>query len=108
MKKDQYLNKAEPCFFVGHFSFVQLFCLLIINMNVYGTYTKMIKIYILLVISVLPELPLPTSLPNAVNTKSLLDNPKLVHEVDKLLSSKDKPLVEKLVQALRQSSTEHM
>ena len=61
-----------------------------------------------LAIPVLPELPLPTSLPNAVNTKSLLDNPKLVQEVEKLLNSKDKPLVEKLVQALRQSSTEHM
>ena len=64
--------------------------------------------YFLDFFSVLPQLPLPTSLPNAVNTKSLLENPKLVHEVEKLLSSKDRPLVEKLVQALKQSSTEHM
>ena len=58
--------------------------------------------------SVLPQLPLPTSLPNAVNSKSLLEDPKLVHEVQKLLNSKDKPLLESLVQALRKSTTEHM
>lgn len=56
----------------------------------------------------LPQLPLPTSLPNAVNRKSLIEDPRLLHEVQKLRNSKDKPLVEKLIQALRESTTEHI
>ena len=56
----------------------------------------------------LPELPLPTPLQNALNNKSLLYNPKLTEESRKLLEDADDALVEDVSSLLRQGSTENM
>jgi len=65
-------------------------------------------LFLLISISVLPELPLPTPLQNALNNKSLLYNPKLTEESRKLLEDADDALVEDVSSLLRQGSTENM
>lgn len=67
-----------------------------------------LPITVLLVISVLPELPLPTPLQNAFNSKSLLYSHKLSEESRKLLDDADDALVEDVSNLLRQSSTDNM
>ncbi|XP_053394741.1 nipped-B-like protein isoform X2 [Mercenaria mercenaria] len=54
----------------------------------------------------LPELPLPTPLPNAINNKSLLHNSKLSEKSRKLLEDADDALVEQISEILRQSTTD--
>lgn len=56
----------------------------------------------------LPELPLPTPLPNAINNKSLLHNPKLAEKSRKLLEDADDGMVEQISDILRQSATDDM
>jgi len=57
---------------------------------------------------VLPELPLPTPLQNALNNKSLLYSLKLSEKSRKLLDDADDALVEQISTLLRQASTEKM
>ncbi|XP_060588229.1 nipped-B-like protein B isoform X3 [Ruditapes philippinarum] len=54
----------------------------------------------------LPELPLPTPLPNAINNKSLLHNSKLSEKSRKLLEDADDALVEQISEILRHSATD--
>lgn len=56
----------------------------------------------------LPELPLPTPLPNAVNNKSLLHSLKLSEKSRKILEDAEDDLVEQVSELLRQSSTEEI
>jgi hypothetical protein len=58
---------------------------------------------------VLPELPLPTPLPHTVVNKSLLFTQRIAEEARRLTSSPPSDaLVGELVQALRQTNTDHM
>lgn len=57
---------------------------------------------------VLPELPLPTPLPQTVQNKSLLYHPKLAEDAKKYLNSRDDAVIQQLTHALKQTSTEHM
>ena len=59
-------------------------------------------------LTVLPELPLPTPLQNALNNKSLLYSLKLSEKSRKLLDDADDALVEQISTLLRQASTEKM
>ncbi|XP_025080871.1 nipped-B-like protein B isoform X1 [Pomacea canaliculata] len=56
----------------------------------------------------LPQLPLPTPLPQTVNNKSLLFSPKISEDAHKLLSVADEGLAQQLLHALRQASTSHI
>ena len=60
------------------------------------------------VVSVLPELPLPTPLPHTINNKSLLYNQQIADEARRLLGSGDHKIVGQLLSALKQTSTDHM
>lgn len=59
-------------------------------------------------VSVLPELPLPTPLQNALNNKSLLYSLNLSEESRRLLDDADDALVEDVSNLLRQGTTENM
>ncbi|XP_052774333.1 nipped-B-like protein A isoform X2 [Mya arenaria] len=56
----------------------------------------------------LPELPLPTPLQNALNNKSLLYSSKLSEKSRKLLDDADDGLVEQISDLLRQTSTDNI
>jgi len=58
---------------------------------------------------VLLELPLPTALPQTVANKSLLYHPRIVADVQRVLSARPSgALVQQLCSALRQTNTDHM
>lgn len=56
----------------------------------------------------LPELPLPTPLSPPVHNKSLLFNPKIADEAQRILGSSDESLAQQLTCALKQTSTDHI
>ncbi|XP_035699183.1 nipped-B-like protein isoform X3 [Branchiostoma floridae] len=56
----------------------------------------------------LPELPLPTPHPSTVNNKSLLYSQRVIEEARRLVANPDENLVPHLVQALGQTSTDHI
>lgn len=58
---------------------------------------------------VLLELPLPSALPQTVANKSLLYHPRIVTDVQRVLSSRpNAALLQQLCSALRQTNTDHM
>lgn len=57
---------------------------------------------------VLPEMPLPTPLPQTMSNKSLLFHPRVAEEAQILLSVKDDNLVPQLIQSLIETSADHM
>lgn len=57
---------------------------------------------------VLPEMPLPTPLPQTMSNKSLLFHPRVAEEAQILLSLKDDNLVPQLIQSLIETSADHM
>lgn len=63
--------------------------------------------FLLTVLSVLNQLPLPSPLP-ATTAKSLLYNGRISEEVSSLLVCRDESLVTQLAHSLNQVSTEHM
>ncbi|XP_066599133.1 nipped-B-like protein A [Prorops nasuta] len=56
----------------------------------------------------LPEMPLPTPLPQTLTNKSLLFHPRVAEEAQILLSVRDESLVPKLIQSLSQTSSDHI
>jgi len=59
--------------------------------------------------AVLLELPLPTALPQTVANRSLLCHPRIVADVQRVLSARpNAALVQQLCSALRQTNTDHM
>ena len=56
---------------------------------------------------VLPELPLPSAIPQATS-RSLLFHPRIAEEARTILATRDEKLVSQLVHALRQTNTDHM
>lgn len=60
------------------------------------------------VILVLPEMPLPTPLPQTLSNKSLLFHPRVAEEAQNLLGVRDENLVPQLVHSLIQTSADHM
>ncbi|XP_022901337.1 nipped-B protein [Onthophagus taurus] len=56
----------------------------------------------------LPEMPLPTPLPQTLSNKSLLFHPRVAEEALNLLGVRDETLVPQLVQSLVQTSAEHI
>jgi len=59
-------------------------------------------------VSVLPEMPLPSPLPQTLSNKSLLFHPRVAEEAQILLSVRDDALVPQLIQSLVQTSADHM
>jgi len=57
---------------------------------------------------VLPEMPLPTPLPQTMSNKSLLFHPRVAEEAQILLSVHDDNLVPQLIQSLIETSADHM
>lgn len=57
---------------------------------------------------VLPEMPLPSPLPQTLSNKSLLFHPRVAEEAQILLSVRDEALVPQLIQSLVQTSSDHM
>jgi len=58
---------------------------------------------------VLLELPLPTALPQTVANKSLLCHPRIIADVQRVLSARpNAALVQQLCSALHQTNTDHM
>lgn len=64
--------------------------------------------YCFVLCAVLPELPLPTPLPQTVNNKSLLYHPRIAAEAQQLLNSRNDALAAQLVAALRLTNTDHV
>ena len=58
--------------------------------------------------TVLPQLPLPTPLPQTVQNKSLLYSPNIIDGARQLLASADENLGSQIAQALRQTNTTQM
>ncbi|KAJ8678892.1 hypothetical protein QAD02_014679 [Eretmocerus hayati] len=56
----------------------------------------------------LPEMPLPTPLPQTMNNKSLLFHPRVADEAKILLSMRDESLVPQLIMSLSQTSSDHI
>ncbi|XP_046684148.1 LOW QUALITY PROTEIN: nipped-B-like protein [Homalodisca vitripennis] len=56
----------------------------------------------------LPEMPLPSPLPQTLSNKSLLFHPRVAEEAHILLSLRDEALVPQLVQSLAQTSADHI
>lgn len=56
----------------------------------------------------LPEMPLPTPLPQTLTNKSLLFHPRVAEEAKILLSLRDESLVPQLIMSLSQTSSEHI
>ncbi|XP_012262390.2 nipped-B-like protein [Athalia rosae] len=56
----------------------------------------------------LPEMPLPTPLPQTLNNKSLLFHPRVAQEAQILLSARDENLVPQLILSLSQTSSDHI
>jgi len=59
-------------------------------------------------VTVLPEMPLPSPLPQTLSNKSLLFHPRVAEEAQILLSVRDDALVPQLIQSLVQTSADHM
>jgi len=59
-------------------------------------------------LSVLPELPLPTPLPQTLNNKSLLYNPRIASEAQLLLNQRNDALASQLIAALHLTNTDHV
>lgn len=59
-------------------------------------------------VAVLPEMPLPSPLPQTLSNKSLLFHPRVAEEAQILLSVRDDALVPQLIQSLVQTSADHM
>nr|CAD7197517.1 unnamed protein product [Timema douglasi] len=57
---------------------------------------------------VLPEMPLPSPLPQTLSNKSLLFHPRVAEEAQILLSVRDDALVPQLVQSLVQTTSDHI
>lgn len=60
------------------------------------------------IVIVLPEMPLPTPLPQTLSNKSLLFHPRVAEEALNLLGVRDETLVPQLVHSLVQTSADHM
>lgn len=58
--------------------------------------------------AVLPEMPLPSPMPQTLGNKSLLFHPRVAEEADILLSLRDDALVPQLIQSLINTSSDHM
>jgi len=58
--------------------------------------------------SVLPEMPLPSPLPQTLGNKSLLFHPRVAEEAQRLLATNDDNLIPQLVHSLSQTSSKHM
>ncbi|XP_043282978.1 nipped-B-like protein B [Venturia canescens] len=56
----------------------------------------------------LPEMPLPTPLPQTLTNKSLLFHPRVAEEAQILLSVRDENLVPQLITSLSQTSSDHI
>ncbi|KAK0173665.1 hypothetical protein PV328_006828 [Microctonus aethiopoides] len=56
----------------------------------------------------LPEMPLPTPLPQTLTNKSLLFHPRVAEEAHLLLSNRDETLAPQLIQALSQTSSDNI
>ncbi|XP_041356628.1 nipped-B-like protein isoform X2 [Gigantopelta aegis] len=56
----------------------------------------------------LPQLPLPTPLPQTMHNKSLLYSQKIADDASKILATRDDKLSQQLAQALQQTSTDHI
>lgn len=56
----------------------------------------------------LPEMPLPTPLPQTLSNKSLLFHPRVAEEAQNLLRARDDTLVPQLVHSLSQTSADHI
>lgn len=56
----------------------------------------------------LPEMPLPTPLPQTLTNKSLLFHPRVAEEAQILLSVRDENLVPQLIMSLSQTSSDHI
>ncbi|XP_046612263.1 nipped-B-like protein [Neodiprion virginianus] len=56
----------------------------------------------------LPEMPLPTPLPQTLTNKSLLFHPRVAQEAQILLSARDENLVPQLILSLSQTSSDHI
>lgn len=56
----------------------------------------------------LPEMPLPTPLPQTLTNKSLLFHPRVAEEAQILLSVRDENLVPQLILSLSQTSADHI
>ncbi|XP_049783352.1 nipped-B-like protein [Schistocerca cancellata] len=56
----------------------------------------------------LPEMPLPSPLPQTLSNKSLLFHPRVAEEAQILLSVRDEALVPQLIQSLSQTSSDHI
>ena len=69
---------------------------------------RMVDFFFLYFALVLPELPLPTPLPHTLNNKSLLFHQKVAEESRQVLATQDPALVSQLVNALKQTNTDHM
>ena len=56
----------------------------------------------------LPEMPLPTPLPQTLTNKSLLFHPRVAEEAQILLSVRNENLVPQLILSLSQTSSDHI
>ncbi|XP_046372301.1 nipped-B-like protein isoform X3 [Haliotis rufescens] len=56
----------------------------------------------------LPQLPLPTPLPQTMHNKSLLYSSKIADDAKRIISVRSEGLAKQLAQALRQTSTNHI
>lgn len=65
------------------------------------------RLFLFFLIAVLPELPLPSAIPQA-SSRSLLFHPKIAEEARNILATRDDKLVSQLVHALRLTNTDYM
>lgn len=63
---------------------------------------------IMVCVLVLPEMPLPSPLPQTLSNKSLLFHPRVAEEAQILLSHPNELLIPQLVYSLAQTTSEHM
>eukprot|EP00057_Strongylocentrotus_purpuratus_P023102 XP_011677576.1 PREDICTED: nipped-B-like protein A [Strongylocentrotus purpuratus] len=56
----------------------------------------------------LTELPLPSPLPSAINSKGLLYTPQIAEEAQRLLGRQDENLIPQLLHVLSQTDTDHI